>query len=79
MNEDKQIDVIITAYPVDNKAIIESNSGDAMVFLKSRFEDTPVIDNPSITGDDVNALLQDLREKGLRYSFKAAKKVEEIA
>lgn len=71
----KDIDVIITAYPEENKAVLESNSGEAMVFLKSRFEDVPVIDNPSITGDEVNTLLNDLREKNLSYSFKAAKKV----
>jgi len=76
MNEDKQIDVIITAYPDDNKAVIESNSGDAMIFLKARFKDTPVIKNPSITGDEVNTLLQDLKEKGLFYSFKTVKKLK---
>ena len=54
---------------IENKAIVESDSADGMLFMKKKFEN---ITKKEIKGEEVNNLLNELKEQKLKFSFKAA-------
>jgi len=67
--------VEIKAYPEDNRADIESTSADGMIFLKRHFDDSQ---KASIKGEQVNDILNDLRDRNLRFSFKVGESEEKV-
>ena len=60
-------DLILTAFPSDDVAMIESGSADGMIFMKREFE---TIEKQSIKGKNVNSILNKIRESNLKFSFK---------
>ena len=60
-------DVVLVAFPSENRVEVEANSADGMVATKSV---TGSSMKHSITGDEVNGLLNVLRERKLTYAFK---------
>ena len=63
MTEEIQKDVIGRARPWENKAIFEGVSADGMVVVGSS---RPV----EVPAEKINEMLNKIREKGLKYSFK---------
>jgi hypothetical protein len=60
-------DLILTAFPSDDIALIEGGSADGMLFMKREFK---TIEKQSIKGNNVNSILNKIRELNLRFSFK---------
>jgi hypothetical protein len=66
----REVDVIVTAYPEENRAELEGDSGDGIVFVKSKFPENLATKKAEITGDQVNEFLNEMREKELKFSFR---------
>ena len=69
MTQETARDISILAYPSDNKATIESGSADGMIYMRRKFDS---IDKKEIPGNEINNILNELRELKLNFSFKAA-------
>lgn len=66
MNQ-KIADVVIVAHPELNSASVSADTDDGRAFMISKLG---VLLETDISGDRVNEILDDLRSKGLKFSFK---------
>ena len=72
--EIKEKDVIIKAYPNDNKALVEGNTAEGMLCVKAKFPELHAAKESAISGDEVNDLIAEIRERKLSFSFRLGDK-----
>jgi hypothetical protein len=67
-NETTDKDVIVLAIPSENKSSVTGASPAGREYVKTKFPDGTA----EVVGSGVNAILKELREQNLKFSFKAA-------
>ena len=69
MKEVEEKDIVVTAYPSKDKAVMSAITQKGREYLIHNFGSA---DSKEITGKEVNGFLIEMREQNLRHSFKAA-------
>lgn len=74
---EQEKDVVILAYPGENRATIGAETADGMLFMKQNFQDiNAATEKATVTGEQVSEILSKIREKRLRFSFRKGPKDE---
>lgn len=61
-------DVIISAFPESDIALVKAGTPNGKVYMNVKFgKDNEV---PTVQSNVINALLEEIKEKGLSFSFK---------
>jgi hypothetical protein len=68
MNNETGKDVIISAIPSENKSSITGATPSGREYIKTKFNQ----ESAEVVGGRINAILKDLKEQNLKFSFKAA-------
>lgn len=66
--ENKDRDVAIWAIPSENKAEVEANTAEGLIFVQREFGTASK--TGSVNGESVNALMAKIKEAKLNFSFR---------